>query len=146
MNPERATDAAIEAVKRYVRARESKKQDKSGEWSTGMTILNDRDQRIPEMARLIVEAIIAVDDGRARISVEAKAIQMGDVFTRYSVKDGVAVDEEVTALSAKTSLGKTVLKYRRPNDATGEVTIDATYLLSVYRPTLDDLREQIANL
>ena len=146
MNPERATDAAVEAIKQYVAARQGKKSDKSGEWATGMTLLNERDQRIPEMARLIVEAIMAVDDKRPRISVEAKAIRMGDVFTRYSVKDGVAVDEEVTALSAKTTLGKTTMKYRRPIDATGEVKIDATYLLSVYRPTLDDLRDQLAEL
>lgn len=144
MNPERACEAAASAIREYVRARSSYKQDKNGDkWSAGMTLVNPEDKRIAEIARLVIEAVIRVDDGRSRTTVETRALRLGDVFTRYAIKDGVGVDEEVTVIKVTTNAQKSTIKYRRSNDQIAEATIDASYLVAVMRPTTEDLRAQL---
>ncbi len=147
MNQEKVHAAVTEALREYVRARSATRKDEKGQtWSQGMTIVSDTDKRIEEMARIAVEAVLRVDDGRPYKTDEAKALQLGDVFTRYAIKDGVAVDEECVVLKATTQGGRTTIKHRRHNDAVVEVTIDATYLVSVVRPDNAMLRQELEGL
>lgn len=145
MNPERACEAVESALREYVKTRSSYRKDEKGQvWSSGMTIVSPDDKRIEEMARLVIEAVMRADDQRPRISIETKSLQLGDTFTRYSIKEGVAVDEEVTVIKVTTSVNRTTIRYRRPNDQIADVTIDASYLVSVVRPTTADLKALLA--
>jgi hypothetical protein len=145
MNPERACDAVEAALRDYVKTRSSYRKDDKGQvWSQGMTIVSPDDKRIEEIARLVIEAVMRVDDKRQRTTVETRSLQLGDVFTRYAIKDGVAVDEEVTVIKVTTAVNRTTIRYRRPNDQIADVTIDASYLVSVVRPTNDDLRAMLS--
>lgn len=146
MNVERACEAVETAIREYMKARSAyKKDDKTGEVrSQGMTLISPDDRRIEEIARLAIEAVLKVDDGKGRIYVEARALTLGDEITRYMIKDGIAVDEEVVIIKSSTVGNRTTLRYRRPNDAISEVVIDATYLVSTYRASSkDELRKLI---
>jgi hypothetical protein len=136
VNPERANDAIARTLREYVKSRSTYRKEKDGSvYSSGMTIVSPDDKRIDEIARLATESLLRLDDQRTRISVETRKLQLGDVFTRYTIKDGVGVDEEVTVVKVNTNASKTTIKYRRQNDTMAEVTIDSTYLVSIYRPS-----------
>lgn len=144
MNAERAHEATEKVLREYVKSRSSTRKDSKGDtWSSGMTIVSPDDKRIGEIARLVVEAIMNLDDQRPRLQVEARALRLGDVFTRYMIKDGIAVDEEVAVVKVTTAGGVTTVRYRRPNDSIVDAPIDATFLVSVVRPTADDLKSML---
>ena len=136
MNPERIQGDVEAVIRDYVTKRKSKEGT--------LTIVSEADKRIDELAALITERVITHDDRRARLLLEAKQLQMGDVFTRYAIKENVGVDEEVTVVRVETKTNRTTLKYRRHNDSHGELTLDATFLVSVNRPTLEDLKRDFA--
>lgn len=149
LDPEKATAAAVTAIKAYVSARSSYKKEKDGkEWSQGMTLVGPDDKRIDEIARLVVESVMRDGaDDRARIAVETQHLQTGDVFTRYAIKDGIAVDYEVSVIKVTTQGRRSTIKYRRTNDDDiCECTTDATYLVAVMRPSRDELRAMLGGL
>lgn len=149
MNPEKVYTAVLDELKRYVGARCTKKKDSRGqEWQGGMTIVSEEDARLDEMARLSVEAVMRsmAEDQRPRTSREARSLQPGDVFTRYTItKDGVAIDEEVTVVKTAGTSTKPIITFRTEADAYGDIAMEGHYMLSVYRPSLDDLRKELAN-
>lgn len=147
MNGEKAYEAVLDELKRYVEARcERRKDSKGSEWVGGMTVVSAEDKRIEEMARLAVEAVLRIDDGRPRKSVEARSLIAGDVFTYYSItKDGVAVDEELTVVKTTGTKTKPIITVRTSDNGYRDLSIEGHYLLSVYRPTLEDMREEFSN-
>lgn len=144
MNAEKVFNATVATVKDYIKARSSSRKDEQGKMiATGMTFVSPEDKRVEEMCRLIVETVMANDDGKERKLVEAKALQIGDVYTRYTIKDEVGIDEEVTVIKAVTSGNRTKLMFRRHNDSQGEQVLDATYLVPIWRPTANELAAEL---
>lgn len=149
MNVEATYEAVLEELKNYVSARSTKRKDSRGnEWESGMTIASREDKRLDEMARLTVEAVVRsiAKDSRPRQSLEARALRLGDVFTRYSItKDGVAIDEEVTVVQLRGTSTKPRIKFRTVTDAYDEIEMEGHWLLAVYRPSVEDLRREMVD-
>lgn len=145
MNAEKAYESVLDELKRYVGARcEKRKDSKGSEWVGGMTVVSPEDKRIEEMARLAVEAVLRMDDGRPRTSVEARAVIAGDVFTYYSItKDGVGVDEELTVVKRTGTKDKPIITVRKSDNAYRDLSIEGHYLLAVYRPTAEDMMKEM---
>lgn len=144
MNPEQVCKAIHDTLREYVSTRSAYKKDGQGQtWSTGMTVVSPDDKRLEEIARMATEAVLRCSDKRPRQMVECRSLQLGDVFTRYSIKEGIAIDEEVTVLKASTVVNRTTIKYRRPDGSVVEIPIEASYLVAVVRPSKDDLRQML---
>lgn len=157
MNEEKAYQAVLKTLAEYVRCRMTVKRDKSGRDQL------DPDRRLEEIARLVVGAVLNLSDTRERRHVEACALQSGDVFTRYEIvettdksgkKSAVSVDEEVTVLRTERptlinqlegTRDRVSVFFRSNNGTYGEVEYERTWLVSVYRPTLADLREEFGD-
>lgn len=149
IDPEKAYQAVLAELKRYVAARSTKRKDaRSGtEWESGVTIVSAEDRRLEEMARLSVEAMMRTDDGRVRQTMEIRALQPGDVFTWYAIiKDGVSSDEEVTVVKRTGTSTRPRILVRGEGGGYREFEVeDGATLVSVYRPTLEDFKKELAD-